>query len=136
MSSHELLHVEDREAPESEDSSVRERSIGVLVSDLMTNTEKLVQQELALAIAELDVRVNKTKREAVKAATVVGLLAGGGLSGLGALIMLLAEVMEPWLAALIVSFAMSGSGWLALKAAQQKARSKTMELAEKATGMK
>lgn len=86
-----------------------------VVVDLWQNTEKLVRQEMALASAELDVKAQKLK-------TDVGAMAIGGavlhaalLAFVAAVILLLANVMDAWLAALIVAVAAAGTGYLLIK---------------------
>lgn len=83
--------------------TTRQPSTAELVSQLSEQVSTLVRDELALARAEM---TEKGKR----AGKGAGLLGGGGvlaLYGLGALFVTigaaLAEVMPPWLAALIVT---------------------------------
>lgn len=80
-----------------------ERSIGELTRDVSEQTAVLVRKELALATAEL-------KEKGRHAGIGVGLFGGAGVIGfyaVGALIATailgLAEVVDAWLAALIVS---------------------------------
>jgi hypothetical protein len=82
---------------------LREQSIGDLLKHLSEQTATLVRQELDLAKAELQ---QKGKRAGVG----IGLIGGGGVLALAAvgaltatLILVLAEWMDAWLAALIVT---------------------------------
>lgn len=81
----------------------RDESVGQLLSDLSSDLSTLVRQEIELA------RVEMTAKGKV-AGKGAGLLAGAGVVGLAVLgafttflITLLAEVMDVWLAALIVT---------------------------------
>jgi uncharacterized membrane protein YqjE len=84
-------------------NELRDSSTGQLIRQLSEQSSQLIRQELELAKAEL---VEKGKT----AGKGAGLLGGAGLAGvlaLGALtaclILLLAEGMDAWLAALIVT---------------------------------
>lgn len=81
----------------------KDRSLGDIVSDVTADLSKLMRQELELAKTEL-------KEEATKAASGAAMLGGAGLAGYFVLLFLsvaglygLAEAMNPWLAALIVT---------------------------------
>jgi uncharacterized membrane protein YqjE len=84
-------------------TDLRDRSTGELLKQLSRETSTLVRQEMALARAELTEQGKKTGKGA-------GMLGGAGVAGLltlGALsatvIAALAEGMDTWLAALIVT---------------------------------
>ena len=88
-------------AVETEDP--RERPIGELVKDLSSQTSTLVRKEIELARAEL-------QQQGKVAGKGVGMLVGGAVFGLLALIALTAMLiavldtaMDTWLAALIVT---------------------------------
>jgi uncharacterized membrane protein YqjE len=85
------------------EEDVRDRSLGELLKQLSQETSTLVRQEIALARAELSEQGRKAGQGAgiLAAGAVVGLLALGALTAF--LILLLAEVMDAWLAALIVA---------------------------------
>ncbi len=97
------------------DTDQRASSTGELIKQLSEQTSTLVRQELDLAKAEL---AEKGKTAGVGA----GMLGGAGVAGLLALgaltatlILLLAEVMDAWVAALIVTAIWTGAaGILAL----------------------
>lgn len=89
----------------SRDNELRDRPTGELLRDLSDHTTTLVKQEMELAKAELQ---EKGKQAGLGA----GMFGGAGLFGLGAfaavtacLIAALDQVMEIWLAALVVAVA-------------------------------
>jgi uncharacterized membrane protein YqjE len=89
----------------SRDNALRDRPTGELLRDLSDHTTTLVKQEMELAKAELQ---EKGKQAGLGA----GMFGGAGLFGLGAfaaltacLIAALDQVMEIWLAALVVAVA-------------------------------
>ena len=83
-------------------SDPRERPIGELVKDLSSQTSTLVRKEIELARAELQQRGKTAGKGAgmLAGAAVAGLLALGALTA--GLIAVLSEVMDTWIAALIV----------------------------------
>src|SRR4051812_13663710 len=92
-------------AGNGQQEDLRGQPVGELVKQLSEQTSTLVRQEMELAKAELAERGKAAGKGA-------GLLGGGGLIGLLAagaltafLILLLAEAMDAWLAALIVAVA-------------------------------
>jgi uncharacterized membrane protein YqjE len=106
--------IEWRRAVSSEE--LRDQSIGDLLKQLSEQTATLVRQELELAKAEVQ---QKGKR----AGLGIGLIGGGGVLALAAvgaltatLILALAEWMDAWLAALIVTVVYAaGAAFLALQ---------------------
>jgi hypothetical protein len=82
---------------------LRERPIGDLVKQLANQTSTLVRQELDLAKAELSEKGRVAGQGAglLGGATVVGLSAAGALTACA--VLALSEVMDSWLAALIVA---------------------------------
>jgi uncharacterized membrane protein YqjE len=89
----------------SRDNELRDRPTGELLRDLSDHTTTLVKQEMELAKAELQ---EKGKQAGLGA----GMFGGAGLFGLGAfaaltacMIAALDQVMEIWLAALVVAVA-------------------------------
>jgi hypothetical protein len=87
-----------------------EREVGAIVADVWENAEKLVRQELELGLAELDRRVDKLKIGLTSAAIGGATLYAGVLVLLAAAVLGLANVMAPWLAALIVGVLATGAG--------------------------
>jgi hypothetical protein len=94
---------------------LRERPIGELLGRFASETSTLIGYEMELARAEIGEQTQKAKA----GAGMFGAAAALGLAGLGALtacaIAALAEVMDTWLAALIVGVALLAiAGALAL----------------------
>jgi len=92
-------------------------SLGELFSNLTREMTALVRQEIALATTEVGRNVSQAGRS-------IGILAMGGLvayAGLlaivAAVIILLAHVIEWWLAALLVGIAVAGIGYLLVRRA-------------------
>jgi uncharacterized membrane protein YqjE len=85
------------------DEDLREHSIGDLLKQLSQETSTLVRQEIALARAELTQQGKKAGQGAglLGGAGVIALLAAGALTA--CIILLLDEIMDAWLAALIVA---------------------------------
>lgn len=98
-----MLSDESRLGPDAAAARPKsERSVAALLSDLASETGMLVRQEIALFKAEL-------REKLVRLGQGVGALAAGGLvafSGwlalLAAAVLGLSNLVEPWLAALIV----------------------------------
>jgi len=78
--------------------------------ELWQNTEKLLHQEVALARAELDAKARTLKTEVTTAAVGGAVLYTGLLALTAAAILLLASVMTPWIAALLVGAALILAG--------------------------
>jgi Putative Actinobacterial Holin-X, holin superfamily III len=102
-----------------------ERSIGALVTDLWEKTETLVRQEMRLGIAEaeekvdhlkhdLDDRVRTLKLEVAAKAIGGAVAAGGALSFVAALVLVLTYVMPAWLAAAITGCVLCAVGFALL----------------------
>jgi hypothetical protein len=87
----------------TEGTASDERSLGQIVSDVTQDITTLIRQEMDLAKTEL-------KQEVTKAGKGAGLLGGAGVAGYFVLLFLsvtamygLAEAMDAWLAALVVT---------------------------------
>jgi hypothetical protein len=89
-----------------------DRPLQEVVLGLWENTEKLVRQELALAGAELDQKLQRLKLEAIATLAGAGVLLLGLSCAVAALVLLLSKVMDPFLAALVVAVVLSGAGYL------------------------
>ncbi len=87
-----------------------QRELGAIVADVWENAEKLVRQELELALAELDRRVEKLKVGVLAATVSCAALYAGALLLLSALVLGLSKVMEPWLAALLPGVVVTAAG--------------------------
>jgi hypothetical protein len=104
-----------------------EKPLRELLSELWENSEKLVRQEFQLALSELDDRIDKAKMALMSAAIGGAVIYAGVLAIVAALILLLAEVMAPWLAALIVGAVAAIGGVLLLQKAK-KAKPENLKL--------
>ena len=83
--------------------STEEKSLGDLFGELSQETSTLIRQEVQLAKAEMSEKVSEIGKN-VAILAVGGFLAYAGLLALIAtLILILAEVMAGWLAALLVT---------------------------------
>jgi Putative Actinobacterial Holin-X, holin superfamily III len=106
-------------------ASQTEPELKAIVADLWHNSERLVQQELQLAVSELNVRVDKGKRALRTAAIAGGLFHAAYLTTLATLVLLLSQVLAPWLAAFLVALAASAGAyafsWRSKRNAQQAA---------------
>lgn len=110
-------------APGDETMTSGEREVGKIVADVWENAEKLVRQELELGLAEIDRRVEKLKVGLMTAAIGAGVLYAGVLVLLAAVVMGLATVMAPWVAALVVGVIVTGAGAFMSQRGTQKAES-------------
>lgn len=110
-------------APRDEMVTSGEREVGKIVADVWENAEKLVRQELELGLAEIDRRVDKLKTGLMTAAIGGAVLYAGVLVLLAAVVMGLANVMAPWLAALLVGVLVTGAGAFMSQRGTQKAES-------------
>jgi putative superfamily III holin-X len=90
-----------------------DRSIGELLSELARDTTTLVRQEILLAKIELGEKASLASRQIALIAAGGAVLYAGLLALIGALILLLADHMPPWLAAMLVGAAVAAIGyWL------------------------
>lgn len=88
------------------------RPLGVIVSELWENTEKLARQELELGLAKVDHRVTEVKRDLIAMTIGGAILYAGILAVMAAIVLLLAKAIDPWLSALIVGVVVSGAGYM------------------------
>jgi hypothetical protein len=97
------------------------RAIGEIVNDLWLKAETLIRQELQLGLADAQERVDALKAELlgqvarlrteVAAQLLAGVVLFTGLLALtAAIILLLARVVHPWVAALIVGILITAAG--------------------------
>lgn len=99
-----------------------------LVSRLLNDVTALFRNELALAKAEFAKAVSNAKLGAAGMAAAAAVLLAGALSLVAAAILGLAEVMEPWLAALIVGVALGVIGFLMVQASKKKLEPSALSL--------
>jgi hypothetical protein len=95
-------------------------SVAGLLTRLMDDAMALARNEIALAKAEARGALQDFKLSIGPFAVAGGVLLAGALTLVAALVLALAEVMRPWLAALVVSIGLLIIGWLLLKAGQRK----------------
>jgi len=92
-----------------------ERSIGELFGELARQTTVLIRQEILLAKVELGKKASKAGRQAGLIALGGLVLYAGLLAVVAAIILLLAEHMTPWIAALMVGIVVIAIGYGVLK---------------------
>ena len=93
-----------------------ERSTKSLLRELMHEVPELFTKEVALARAEMRENQEQTRRGATEVSTGGVVLAGGYIVLLLAAVYALSEVMEPWLAALLVGGVAALIGYSMVKA--------------------
>jgi len=103
-----------------------ERPVSEIVSELWENAEKLARQELELAIAELDRKVDSVKKDVVAAAIGGAVLYAGVLALVAAVILLLSKAIDPWLAAMIVGAVVSGVGFAFIQKGKKDLKSENL----------
>lgn len=99
---------------------MEQESAASLLSRLVGDCAALVRNEIALAKAELSESTTRAKAGVAALIGAAATLLAGSLALIAAIILGLAEVMKPWLAALIVGVAISAIGFLLLQAARKK----------------
>lgn len=103
-----------------------EPSVGTLIGSLLTDTNRLVKDEIRLAKAEVSNKVDQAR------GGVVSLILGGALLLLGLIYLIqsaiyaLSLVMAGWLAALIVGGVIALAGFLFLKKGQSDLKAKNL----------
>jgi hypothetical protein len=104
-----------------------ESPVGLLrrLADDVTN---LLRKELALATSEVSQTVETTRSGLVSLAAGGGVLFAGLLFLLGAATAALAQVMDLWLAALIVGAVVTLIGWIMVASGKKKMKPDRMKL--------
>jgi hypothetical protein len=97
-----------------------EESAATLLGRLVSAFAELVRNEIALAKAELSESSTRAKSGVVALIGAVSTLLAGSLAVVAAIVLALAKVMEPWLAALLVGIAISIVGFILLHGARKK----------------
>ena len=100
--------------------SAENGSVAGLLTRVMDDAMALARNEIALAKAEARGAIQDVKLSIGPFAVAAGELLAGALTLVAALVLALAEVMRPWIAALIVAVTLMIIGWLLLKAGQRK----------------
>jgi hypothetical protein len=103
-------------------------SLSGLVSSLLTDVTGLFRNELRLAKAEASDALAAVKAGVGGVALAGAIMFSGVLALLAAAILALAEVLDPWLAALIVGLAMTLVGYGLLQGARKKLTPPTFSL--------
>jgi xanthine/uracil permease len=101
-------------------STLERESTAGLLSRLLGDFTALVRNEVALAKAELADSASRARAGMVALIAAVATLLAGALTLIAALILGLAEVMEPWLAALVVGVVFAAVGLVLLRGAKSK----------------
>ena len=99
---------------------MEQESAASLLSRLVSDCSALVRNEVALAKAELSESSARAKAGLVALIGAVATLLAGSLAVFAAIILVLAKVMEPWLAALIIGVTVTVIGVLLLQSARKK----------------
>ena len=102
------------------DDAMEKQSLAALFSRLIADASALVRSEVALAKAELSEAATNAKLGAATLGIALVVVLSGALSLIAALILGLAQVMAPWLAALLVGIALTGIGFAMLQLARNK----------------
>jgi hypothetical protein len=95
-------------------------SAASLLSRLVGDCAALVRNEVALAKAEVSESMTRAKAGVAALMGAVATLLAGSLALIAAIILGLAQIVAPWLAALIVGVAITAVGFFLLQAARRK----------------
>jgi len=109
-----------RAAPPPDGDPLEFQSTPGLLSRLFGDFTSLLRNEIALAKAELAESTSRAKAGLAALMGAIATLLAGSLVLVAALVLGLAEVMEPWLAALIVGVVITAIGVALLIAAKKK----------------
>jgi hypothetical protein len=116
-----------------------DRSLGTLISELAQDTTTLVQQEVALAKAEMSEKASQVGRGISTLAIGGGILLAGLLALIDFAIYGLAELLppdlSPWLGALIVGVILSAIGYIMLQNGRKEIKSTTLTPERTATSL-
>jgi lipopolysaccharide export LptBFGC system permease protein LptF len=91
-----------------------------LLGRLVSAFAELVRNEVALAKAELSESTTRARSGVVALIGAVSTLLAGSLALVAAIVLGLAKVMEPWLAALIVGVVITTVGFFLLRSVRKK----------------
>ena len=101
-------------------STPEQESAPGLFSRLINDASALLRSEIALAKSELSEAATNAKLGLAALAVAFAVLLAGAQTLIAAIILGLAEVMEPWIAALIVGAILAAVGALMLATAKRK----------------
>jgi hypothetical protein len=110
------------------DDPIERQSLASLLSRLIGDASALFRSEVALAKAEITQAATDAKLGAAAMGIALVILLAGTLSLVAALILGLAVVIAPWLAALIVGVALSAIGVGMLQVARRKIKTPSITL--------
>jgi len=94
---------------------MNERPLGELFGELARQTTVLIQQEILLAKVELGQKARRAGKQAGLIALGGAILYAGLLAVVAGVILLLADHIAPWIAALLVGVAVMAIGYGLLK---------------------
>ena len=97
------------------ETGVGDPTVGSLIASLLSDTNRLVRDEVRLAKAEVGEKVNQARSGAVSIALGVGTLLLGAIFLIQSLVYLLDLVLPLWAAALIVGGVIALIGFVMLK---------------------
>lgn len=103
-----------------------EPSVGTLLKQLMREVPALLTNEVALAKSEMRENMQHTKAGVASLATGGAVLLGGFIILLMAAVYALSNVVEPWLAALIVGGITAFAGYAMVQAGKKKFQSESL----------
>ena len=119
----DTTYIPPRNPPGFTSNSHREHDTTTgLLRRLADDLTTLLRKELALATSEISRSVGEARDGITSMALGGAVLFAGILVLLASVVLALAEVMEPWLAALIVGAIVAVAGFLMLQAGKKKLR--------------
>ncbi|WP_051881955.1 phage holin family protein [Parvularcula oceani] len=107
-------------------ASTTDRSVGALISELLSDTSRMVRDEVRLAKAEVGSKVDQARHGVVNTAVGAGILLISLIFLLLAVVYALSTFMPPWLAALIVGGVMAAIGYIMLKKGMDELKAKNL----------
>lgn len=116
--------------------AVDERSLGELFSELAQETRILVSQELELAKTEMSEKATKIGKGAGFAAAGGFVIYAGLLSVILGIVVLLAETMPLWVAALLVGVIVALIGYLVMKKGMNDVKSASLKPEKTIAGLR
>lgn len=119
-----------------DDSSLQRESAAGLLSRLLADFTALVRNEIALAKAEFSEAASSAKAGFAALVIAAVVLLAGSLTLLAAAVLALAEIMEPWLAALIVGVALAIAGAVLLQSAKKKLQPSNLDMGRTRTAVR
>ena len=103
-----------------------DRSLGELFAELARETSTLVRQEVTLAKTEMTDKATKAGKDVASIAIGGAVAYAGFLVILAALVLLLAEVIDTWLSALIVGAVVLLAGYFLLQRGREALKSEDL----------